>query len=117
MNNVRDAETQNELVHKHASYRHCLSVLQCVHLNVFGEVIDDCHNVSITTLRGRNRFNNFNGYVFKWHSRVNRSKCFATAKVSFVPIASRAFLSPVLNVITKLQAVKTLFEIFKFLEL
>ena len=113
MNDVRNSETPNKLVDEHASYRDCLLVLQCVRLDVFGKVIDDCQNVSVSTLRARKRSNNVHCHAIKWRSRVNRNMCSAVARVSFVPIASRAFLTPVLDVFTDLKPVKTLFEFFQ----
>ena len=112
MNDVWDPETQNKLVNEHAGYSDCLLVLQRVHFNVFGEVIDDCQNVLVSTLRARKRPNDVYGHAFKWRFRVDRSKCSAVARVSFVPIASRAFLTPVLDVFTDLLPVKPLFEFF-----
>ena len=112
MSDVREAETRNKLVDEYAGYGDCLLVLQCVRLNVLGEVIDDCQNVSVSTLRARKRTNDVHGHAFKWRSRVDRSKCSAVARVSFVPIASRAFLTPVLDVFTDLQPVKPFFEFF-----
>ena len=100
MNDVRDAKSRNELIDEHTGYRDCLMVLQCVRLNVFGEMIDDCQNVWVSTLRSRKRANDVHGKTFKWRSREDRSKYSAVARVSFVPIASRAFFTPFLNVLT-----------------
>ena len=110
MNDVRDTETRNKLVDKHAGYRDSLLILQCGRLNVFSKIIDDCQNVSVSTLHARKRANDVHVHAFKWRFRAYRSKCFAVARVSFVPIASRAFLTPVINVFTDLQTVKTLSE-------
>ena len=57
MNDVRYAKTGNELVDEYESYCDCLLVLQCVRLNVFGKVIDDGQNISVSTLRARKRAN------------------------------------------------------------
>ena len=111
MNDVWDAETRNILIDEHAGYRDRLLVLQCVRLNVFSKVIDDCQNVSVSTLRAGKRANDVHGHAFKWRSRVDRSKCSAVARVSFVPVASRAFLTPVLDLFIDLQPVKPLFEL------
>ena len=110
MADVRDAKTRNTLVDQHAGYRDRLLVLQCVRVNVFSKVIDDCQYVSVSTLRARKRANNVHGHEFKWRSRVDRSNFSAVARFRLLPISSRAFFTPVLDVFTDLQPVKPLFE-------
>ena len=117
MNDERDAETRNKLVDDYAGYGDCLLVLQCVRLTVFFEVIDNCQNVLVCTLRAQERTNKVYGHAFKWRSSLDRSKSFMVARVSFMPIASKAFLTPVLEGFTDLQPVKPLVEFFDSFEL
>ena len=99
MNDVWYAETRNKLVEL-AGNNQCLFVLQCVRLDLFCEVIDDWKNVSVFTLSAWKQANSVHGHALKWRSRVDRSKFSAVAKVSFVMIASKSFLSLVLDVFT-----------------
>ena len=77
-----------------------------------GKVIDDCQNVSVSTLRAWKRAKIVHCHAFKWRSRVDRSKCSAVPRVSIVPITSITFITPVLYVFTDLQPVKPFFEFF-----
>ena len=63
MNDVWDAETRNKLVDEYAGYRDSHLVLQCVPLNVFSKLIDDCQNISVSKLRARKRANNVHGHA------------------------------------------------------
>ena len=75
-------------------------------------MVNDSLNVSVATLRARQRVYDVHCDVLKWCSSVNRSKGTTVPLVSFMPIACWAVVAPVLEVLCNFQPVKSLPKFF-----